>query len=202
MRAPASNGRRCGVDEALSRASRPAAKAAGGAFAAALCAIFAAQPAAAQEITNVKGVDIVLQGHVSQRCAMGASAVTDLGDLNRPRISAATQLQLDCNVPFTMSIKAQNGAIQNIAMPGGQGEYLGSVPYSLDVSLPIRRPERDVITKVFEGRSLVGGQVISSLGGIAQDGLLLRLKLGTVASPAGLLAGEYSETIVITIAPS
>src|SRR5689334_5827755 len=62
----------------------------------ALCGV---QPAAAQDIDNVKTVDIAVQGRISQRCTMGASETTNLGDLTRPRISAAAQLQLDCNVP-------------------------------------------------------------------------------------------------------
>lgn len=172
-------------------------------FATAAMGIAAAQPAAAQDITNVKSVDIALVGHVTQRCTMGSSSETsDLGNLNRGRGAVNAQFQLDCNVPFSMSIQAQRGAIENLAMPNGQGGYQGSIPYSLNVELPIRRPAREVISKMFEGRSLVGGQTISSMGGIAQDGMLLRLNLGSVTSSAGLLAGQYGETIVITVTPS
>jgi hypothetical protein len=165
-------------------------------------AAVAALPSSAQEISNVRSVDIALAGHISQRCGMAAGQSTDLGNLSRPRISATTRVQLDCNVPFTLSIQAQRGAIQNLVMPGGQGGYQGSIPYSLNVELPIRRPDRELLTRAFEGRTLVGGQTMSSLGGIAQDGMLLRLDLGSVASSSGLLAGEYGETIVITVAPN
>jgi hypothetical protein len=169
-----------------------------GAGAAAITAL----PSSAQDISNVRSVDIALAGHISQRCGMAAGQSTDLGNLSRPRISATTRVQLDCNVPFTMSIQAQRGAIQNLVMPGGQGGYQGSIPYSLNVELPIRRPDRELLTRAFEGRALVGGQTMSSLGGIAQDGMLLRLDLGSVTSSSGLLAGEYGETIVITVAPN
>jgi hypothetical protein len=168
----------------------------------AVAAAVVALPSSAQEISNVRSVDIALAGHISQRCGMAAGQSTDLGNLSRPRISATTRVQLDCNVPFTLSIQAQRGAIQNLVMPGGQGGYQGSIPYSLNVELPIRRPDRELLTRAFEGRTLVGGQTMSSLGGIAQDGMLLRLDLGSVASSSGLLAGEYGETIVITVAPN
>jgi hypothetical protein len=162
----------------------------------------AATPAAAQDISNVKSMDIAVQGSIAQRCQMGTMPTADFGDLNRPGMSAAAKVALDCNMPFTMLIKAQNGALVHSDMPHGQGPYAGSVPYSLDVEMPVRRPTAEVISKVFEGRSLMGGQAISSAGGIAIDGLLLRLSLGSVSSEAGLLAGQYGEVIEITIAPN
>jgi hypothetical protein len=162
----------------------------------------AASPAAAQEISNVKSMDIAVQGSIAQRCQMGTMPTADFGDLTRPGMSAAAKVALDCNMPFTMLIKAQNGALVHSDMPHGQGPYAGSVPYSLDVEMPVRRPTAEIISKVFEGRSLMGGQAISSAGGIAIDGLLLRLSLGSVASEAGLLAGQYGEVIEITIAPN
>ncbi len=187
------------VDGLLGQARSRLASAAVGA---ALLMGVAASPASAQEISNVKSMDIAVQGSIAQRCQMGAIPTVDFGDLNRPGKAAAAKIALDCNMPFTMLIKAQNGALTNSEMPHGQGPYAGSVPYSLDVELPVRRPTTEMISKVFEGRSLMGGQAISSAGGIAVDGLLLRLSLGSVSSEAGLLAGQYGEVIEITIAPN
>lgn len=161
-----------------------------------------AQPAAAEDIANVKSLDMAVQGHVSQRCAMGSTVTSDLGELGHGRIAVAAQMQLDCNVPFTMSIRAQNGAIQHAQMPQGQGGYAGSLPYKLDVELPVRRPDREVISKMFESRSLLGGQAISTNGGIALDGLLLRLDVAGATNEAGLLAGSYGEVLEITITPN
>jgi hypothetical protein len=171
-----------------------------GAALAALCAF--ATPAAAQDISNVRSVDIAVQGSIAQRCQLGTMPTADFGELGRGGRSAAAKVLLDCNVPFTMQIRAQNGALAHSEMPNGQGPYAGSIPYNLDVELPVRRPTTELISKVFEGRSLTGGQTISSAGGIAMDGLLLRLSLGSVTSQAGLLAGQYGEVIEITIAPN
>jgi hypothetical protein len=38
-------------------------------------------------------------------------------------MSAAAKVALDCNMPFTMLIKAQNGALVHSDMPHGQGPY-------------------------------------------------------------------------------
>lgn len=174
----------------------------GGTFAlAALCTLGAA-PAFAEEVSGVRSLDVAVQGRVAERCAMGSDVTTDLGTLTGAARTVATRFQLDCNVPFTMSIRAQNGAIQHATMPQGQGGYAGALPYSLDVEVPVRRPTPDLISKVFEGRALVGGQSFSSAGGIALDGMLLRLNVGSVASSAGLLAGDYGEVITVTIAPN
>lgn len=145
---------------------------------------------------------MAIQGHVAQRCSMGSDIATDLGDLSRGSRAVAARMRLDCNVPFVMSIRAQNGAIQHSSLPRGQGGYGGAVPYSLDVEMPVRRPDSEVIAKTFEGQALLAGQSFTSDGGIAIDGLLLRLNVGTTASPAGLLAGNYGEVIQISIAPS
>ena len=190
-------------DKVANRLFGPArARLAGAAASAAFLLGVAASPAAAQEISNVKSMDIAVQGSIAQRCQMGAIPTADFGELTRAGRFAAAKVALDCNVPFTMLIKAQNGALVHSEMPHGQGPYAGSVPYSLDVELPVRRPTTELISKVFEGRSLLGGQAISSAGGIAMDGLLLRLSLGSVSSEAGLLAGQYGEVIEITIAPN
>lgn len=164
--------------------------------------ILAAAPAAAQDIANVKSVEIAVQGRVQQHCALGSIATTDLGDLTRPGLAAAQKIQFDCNVPFTMKIKAQNGALVNADHPLGVGPYAGSVPYNLDVELPVRRPQAAMVSRAFEGRLLAAGQSISSQGGIAMDGLMLRLAVATPTSEAGLLAGQYGEVIEITVAPN
>jgi len=171
-------------------------------IAAAAYAACIASPAAAEDTSYAKSIDVAVQGTVVQRCAMGSDVTTDLGTLTGAARSVAARFQLDCNVPFVLSIRAQNGAIQHETMPGGQGGYAGSLPYSLDVELPIRRPAQELISKAFDGRALIGGQSLSSAGGIALDGMLLRLNVGSVTSSAGLLAGNYGEVITITIAPS
>ncbi|MDQ8758000.1 hypothetical protein RCO27_17375 [Sphingosinicella sp. LHD-64] len=172
------------------------------AHAAIVAAMFAA-PATAADIENVRSLDMTVQGTIAQRCAMGTIGNMDFGDLNRPGLGAVARVSLDCNIPFNMQIRAQNGWLAHQQMPSGQGPYSGSLPYTIGVSMPIRKPRTSVVARNFEGRELQGaGRTISSEGGIAVDGMALSVALGRPSGEAGLLAGEYGETIEITITPS
>ena len=171
------------------------------AFVMLMAATFAA-PAAAEEIDNVRTVNIAIDGTVSQRCAMGGIGDMDFGDLNRRGLSAKARVALDCNIPFTMNITGATGALTHTSMPLGQGPYSGSLPYSLGVSMPVRHPSVEMLSRTFDSRQLRGGGTLSSNGGIATDGMTLSIDLGAPSGEAGLLAGSYSETITITVTPS
>lgn len=159
-------------------------------------------PAAAETVEPAKSLSLDVQGHIAQRCSIGSAIGTNLGELSGARFAVASQMALDCNVPFNMSVRAINGAIANAVTPEGQGGYAGSLPYRLAIELPVRLPERELITREFDGRALVGGQSISSAGGIALDGLRLKLDVAGLSNNRQLLAGYYQEVIEITIAPS
>lgn len=169
----------------------------------ALCAaaMLAASPAAAADIDNVRTLEIGVRGSIAERCAMGSVGNLDFGDLNRSGLSAVARVQLNCNIPFNMSIRAQNGGLANARLPNGQGPYAGTLPYTIGVEMPIRRPQAAVVSRSFQSRELAAGRTISSDGGIAVDGMSLSLSLGQPSGEAGLLAGDYSETIEITITP-
>ncbi len=154
-------------------------------------------------IENVRSLDIAVQGTVTQRCAMGSVPNMDFGDLNRPGLSATARVQFSCNIPFNMQIRSANGGLAHAQMPMGQGPYSGTLPYQIAVTMPVRRPRTMVVENTFESRELRGsGRTISSEGGIAVDGLALSVLLGRPSGEAGLLAGQYGETIEITITPS
>ncbi|WP_439568817.1 hypothetical protein [Sphingopyxis sp.] len=160
-----------------------------------------ATPANAHEIQNVRSLDIAVSGSIRQHCAMGSIGNMDFGNLERRGLGVETQVALDCNVPFTMTIKGARGGLTHTTMPNGQGPYSGVVPYSLAVEMPVRYPSRQTVSQSFNSRQLLAGGVISSNGGIATDGMVLAVELGQPSGEAGLLAGDYSETITITISP-
>ena len=168
---------------------------------AALAALLFAAPAAGAEIDNVKSLDLEIRGRIAEHCAMGSIGDMDFGDIMRPGLAATAQLQLDCNIPFTMSIKARNGGFAHAQMPMGQGPYAGTLPYSIGVRMPIRRPQPATLSKEFESRQLLSGAAFSTNEGIATEGMTLAINLGTVSGEAGLLAGNYSETMIITVTP-
>ena len=161
----------------------------------------ASAPVHADDIESVRNVQIALNGDVRQRCSLGSVGNVDFGNLERRGLGSRARVAFDCNVPFTMTITGQRGALTHTAMPQGQGPYAGALPYSLGVSLPIRHPSAETVTRAFASRELQAGGIISSNGGIAADGLSLSIELGAPSSEAGLLAGEYSETITITVSP-
>ena len=166
-----------------------------------LAAAAVAASAHANEVDNIKAVDIAVSGSIRQHCAIGSVDDMDFGNLERRGLGIRSRVAFDCNVPFTMTIKSAQGALTNIAMPNGQGPYGGSLPYSLGVEMPLRYPAAQMLDRTFDSRQLRAGGVISSNGGIATDGMVLAVELGMPSGEAGLLAGEYAETITITVSP-
>lgn len=163
---------------------------------------FYSAPAAADQLPPAPQVEINLHGTLPEQCAMGNPGGVDFGDLNRPNLSADVDVSLYCNVPFTISVEAQNGALTNERSPNGEGPYAGQLPYNFGLTVPVRLPASSTLEDNFDSRALVAGKSLSSGGGIALDGMRLHVALGSPPSAAGLLAGNYSETIVITVAPS
>ncbi|MDZ3833350.1 MAG: hypothetical protein U0S50_16270 [Sphingopyxis sp.] len=167
----------------------------------ALVSAACATAANAGEIQNVRTLDIAVSGAVREHCAMGGIADMDFGNLERRGLGIETPVAFDCNIPFTMTIKGARGALTHRNMPNGQGPYGGRLSYNLAVRMPVRHPATQVINRSFTGAQLQSGGVISSNGGIASDGLILAVELGMPSGEAGLLAGDYSETITITVSP-
>lgn len=167
----------------------------------ALAALLFAAPAAAAEIGDVRSLDIALRGTIAQHCKLADIPDVAFGDITRPGLSVAAQVGLDCNVPINVTIRSQNGGLANEALPGGQGPYAGTLPYTMRVRMPIRRPDRGMVTRQFASRDLVAGQSFSSAGGIAIDGMALDIALGRPSGEAGLLGGRYGEVIEISVTP-
>lgn len=170
----------------------------------ALVATAFAVPAAAadMQIDNARSIDIAVSGSIREHCAMGQIPNVDFGNLERRGLGFQTKVAFDCNRPFTMTIKGDTGALTHTSMPNGQGPYGGKLPYSLSVQMPVRLPSAQTISKSFTSSQLQAGGVISSNGGIATDGMTLAVELGLPTGEAGkLLAGDYAETITITVAP-
>lgn len=159
------------------------------------------QAVKAKEIDSARTLQIAVNGTVGQRCAIGNIGNVDFGDLERHGLGADARVALDCNVPFAMTITGQSGALTHTQRPHGQGPYGGSLPYSLKATVPVRHPSSEVVSRTFASRDLQAGGLISSNGGIATDGMTLSILLGDPTGEAGLLAGNYSETITITVSP-
>lgn len=173
-----------------------------GRYCPALLLLLTGSPALADDLAPAPSVQLYVHGTLPQTCMMGAPGGVDFGDLNRPTLTADVAVGLVCNVPFTINVRAEHGALTNDLHPNGEGPYAGALQYRLGLSVPVERPQPDLVEESFDSRALQGGQTLSSGGGIADHGMTLHVALAPPASEAGLVAGTYSETIVITVAPS
>ena len=168
-----------------------------------LCAVLASLGATAAHATELDAGEsqrIRVHGDIAEHCAISSPHDVDFGDLERAATTTDLKFGLDCNVPFVMRIEAQRGALTNLAYPQGQGPYAGSLPYVLDFAIPARSPALSMIRQSFTGHDLVAGKSISTHGAIATAGMNVQVVLGRVEGEAGLLAGNYGETITITLA--
>ena len=174
-------------------------------FGAALLAVFAASEAAWADVpapSDAHSVQLNVHGRIEQHCTMGSIGGVDFGDITRPNLSSSARVQLSCNVPFAIRIQSAHGGLANVQYPHGQGPYSGTLDYTLGVAIPLRRPDSIMLERSFSSRDLMSGRTLSSGDGIALDGMALTVALGRPSGEAGLLGGNYAETIVITIAPS
>jgi hypothetical protein len=142
-----------------------------------------------------------VRGDVVQACGLGAIPSADLGDLTKPRLTADADFALQCNIPFNMVVTSKNGGLRNIDHPTGLGPYSGLRGYRMTLAVPVQTPDARMVVARYSAQDLMGGKTISSNGGVAFDGAHIHLDLEEPAEP-GLAAGDYSETIEISISPS
>lgn len=167
----------------------------------AIIGAFGGASARAEAIMGVKSLDMLVHGTIGQHCAMGGVGGMNFGDLTRPDLQASAAIQFSCNVPFQVKVQAANGGLTNQTFPNGQGPYSGSLPYTIGFAVPVRKPAEWMVSADFNSRDLRAGRTFNSAGGIATQGMMLNVALGRPSGEAGLLAGDYSETIVITVTP-
>lgn len=165
-------------------------------------AILSVSPAFSEPLDSAKSIELSLHGRVGEQCAIGQIGTMAFGDITRPGLTAATRVQFLCNVPFDMKIQAAHGGLANLQYPQGQGPYAGTLPFTMTVAIPVRKPSPSLIGRNFSSRDLLGGATLSSGDGIAVEGFALSITLGLPSREAGLLAGQYSEILTITVSPS
>lgn len=166
-----------------------------------IASVMLVAPAHAEALEDVRSFNLVVTGTITNHCQLGRIANIHFPDLTTAGSQRELQVDLDCNVPFSLGVKADKGALSHTTMPEGQGPYAGRVPYELGVAFGVRHPAAASISKTFEGRNLTDWQYVSSQGGIARDGMRLTLALGQSGGEAGLLGGDYAERIEITVRP-
>ncbi|GAY20996.1 hypothetical protein [Sphingobium fuliginis] len=161
-----------------------------------------AQAAEGSRAADNRSVELNVHGKIMEQCAIGNVGDMNFGDITRPGLKASARVSFNCNVPFRVDVRSANGGLANAQFPNGQGPYAGRLPYSIGFQIPVLKPSSSLVAQTFESSDLMGGRSFNSAGGIAVDGMALNVALGRPSSEAGLLAGSYSETIIISVSPS
>jgi len=146
-----------------------------------------------------RSINVRVEGEIPSRCELGAGQELDFGELTGG-LRIAVDFGLACNVPFELTVRAAHGALAHVSQPAGQGGFSGRLGYGLSLDVPVIEPRERMLSGRYDSRDLIGGVTLSSGDAIAKGGGSLRFE---TRSPEGLglLAGEYSETVHLTLSP-
>lgn len=169
-------------------------------------ALFVAGPAAAESAerqiaVSFKSLDLSLHGHIRESCEVSGGYAIDFGNDLRGGISVPGVFGLKCNTPFDLTVASSRGGLAHQTLPGGQGPYSGTLTYTVDVKVPVLRSARiaDVLHARFNSAELFGKRTMSSGDAIAAGGGEVVLRTEQPRG-AGLLAGDYSDSLTVTVA--
>jgi hypothetical protein len=171
-------------------------------------AMTAALPAHAERLSTPSstiGIDVGtrlnlgLSGNIASRCLLSGGGDIRFGEL-RGGEAARAAFGLDCNVPFTIDIRSAKGGLAHTTLPGGQGPFAGTLEYDMRLVIPTVSPQPVTVEGRFTSRELMGRRSVSSGDGISAGNGLIEFQMRQPEG-AGLLAGDYNETVTLTITP-
>lgn len=144
-------------------------------------------------------LDVIVKGKITPDCRLSGGGDIDFGELSGAR-EVEADFGLACNVPFDISFQSARGGLAHTILPQGQGPFAGTLGYSLTVTIPTISPAPAVLGATYDSENLIAKKTLSSGEGIAKGGGRIRIRTDR-PSNSGLLAGEYSEVLSITVAP-
>lgn len=168
-----------------------------GAASLALVATGAAAKPATSSIEVGKTLTVAVTGRIVPRCEISGGGDIDFGELTGGERATAL-FGLDCNVPFDLGLTSARGGLAHATKPQGEGPFSGVLPYDVTLTVPTLRPEPRTLRASFSSVDHAG--VLSSGDGIAAGGGKIEFRTRQPAG-AGLLAGQYSETLTVTVTP-
>src|SRR5690606_5832854 len=169
-------------------------------FGAMALAAAAAAPARAETmVADGARLDVEVTGRITASCRLAGGGDIDFGELTGGQ-QVEADFGLSCNVPFDISFQSQSGGLAHVTKPRGEGPFAGRLGYTLNVAIPTINPNPAVMSGTFDSENLIAKKTLSSGEGIAKGGGRIRI-LTNRPSESGLLAGEYSEVLNITLAP-
>ena len=145
-------------------------------------------------------LSVTLSGRIEDHCSISGGGTLALGELT-PGEGIAADFSLDCNVPFDIRILSTEGGLAHLTKPDGEGPFAGRLLYDISLRIPTSSPASSMLTGSFSSTQLAAEAVMSSGSAVAAPGNS-RLALTTRGVPGpGLLAGDYSEILTISIEP-
>jgi len=150
-------------------------------------------------VASFSRLEVALDGRIPGRCEMGSGGDINFGELTGNE-TATADVPFQCNVPFEIGLQSVHGGLAHQTLPDGQGPFAGTLGYSVSVRVPTRAPQPGAIAETYQSGQLTARKTLSSQGAIAAGGARLRFQTDPLIGP-GLLAGEYSETLYLTVTP-
>ncbi|AYG95355.1 hypothetical protein D8I30_09330 [Brevundimonas naejangsanensis] len=144
-------------------------------------------------------LDVEVTGRITASCRLAGGGDIDFGELTGGQ-QVDAEFALACNVPFDISFQSQSGGLAHVSKPRGEGPFAGLLGYTLSVAIPTLSPHAATLGGTFASQNLMAKKTLSSGDGIAQGGGRIQIRTDRLEG-AGLLAGEYSEVLNITLTP-
>lgn len=167
----------------------------------ALIGFAVASPALAKPVADNLDVGRTLNvnvvGQIVPRCELQGGGDIDFGELTGGERATAL-FGLNCNVPFDLGVTSARGGLAHVSKPQGEGPFAGVLPYDVTLTVPTLRPEPRTVQASFSSADHMG--MLSSGDGIAAGGGKIEFRTRQPAG-AGLLAGQYTETLTVTVTP-
>jgi hypothetical protein len=145
-------------------------------------------------------LDVIVKGKITASCRLSGGGGINFGELTGGQ-QVEADFGLACNVPFDISFQSQSGGLAHATKPRGEGPFAGRLGYTLNVAIPTVSPQAATLGGTFASENLIAKKTLSSGEGIAKGGGRIQI-LTDRPEGVGLLAGDYSEVLVITIAQS
>lgn len=140
-------------------------------------------------------------GTVAERCAITAAGSTSRNIDLSVAGSDATVFDIDCNLPITIAVAAENGAFRPDATPEHEADYSASVEYVAGFTLPVAGGAWAVSDAAGTGLTGVGRTFMpTGLQAITPPfDSTLTFRVAWDAPTAPLVAAMYRETVIITV---
>lgn len=153
----------------------------------------------ADSLESTSGFDVAVTGRIVSDCRLTGGGAIDLGELTGNEVVTA-DFGLRCNVPFDLSFESARGGLAHVAKPRGEGPFAGTLAYTLNVAVPVLAPQAGVMSAAYSSADLTARKTLTSGEAIAAGGGQLQIRTQRPQG-AGLLAGEYVETLSVTLQP-